>query len=90
MALDMADDPKSPRFNSRQQSDRFRLRDEDGMRTPHGEDREIEIGHNIADAIAWLSQTATDAGFASVGRHLLTIRDRLDSILADKHDVRRH
>jgi hypothetical protein len=69
---------------------RFHFCDEDGMRAPHGEDSDLEIARNIADAIAWLSRTATEAGFSSVGRDLLTVRDRLESILADKPDAGRH
>lgn len=60
------------------------------MRAPHGEDSDLEIAHNIADAIAWLSRIATEAGLASVGRDLLIVHDRLKSIRADKRDARRH
>jgi hypothetical protein len=59
------------------------------MRTRHSENSDLETARNIADAIAWLSRIATKAGLDSVGRDLLTVRDKL-SFLVDKHDAREH
>jgi hypothetical protein len=50
----------------------------------------IDAANSIADAITWLSRVAAEAGFQTVVRDLLTARDRLEAIAADKAVKRRH
>jgi hypothetical protein len=38
----------------------------------------------MADAVSWLSQVATDAGFHTVVRDLLAARDKLEAITTEE------